>query len=220
VKPAPRSESELLARAAALAGRTVGELAGMLGTGVPPDLRRHKGWTGVLLERALGASAGSRPEPDFVSLGVELKTLPLGANGRPCESTHVCAINLAELNGITWPRSLVRRKLARVLWIPIAAPAGLPAAARRIGAPILWSPSASEEQVLREDWEELVELMATGRLHELDARLGRYLQVRPKAAHGRALTAAHDVDGARGATLPRGFYLRASFTAGILAGAP
>lgn len=214
---APRSEGELLRRAEALAGATVGEVAAGLGASVPRDLRRHKGWAGALVERALGATAGSRPEPDFAHLGIELKTIPLAAHGRPCEATHVCTVNLAEMSGLRWASSHVRRKLARVLWVPLESAPGLALAARRIGAPCLWSPSPAEEQVLREDWEELVELMATGRLHELDARLGRYLQVRPKGANGRALTNAHDVDGVRAATLPRGFYLRATFTGAILA---
>ena len=38
---------------------------------------------------------------------------------------------------------------------------------------------------MREDWEEQVELIATGRLDELDARMGTYLQIRPKAANAR-----------------------------------
>lgn len=215
---APRSEAELMARAGALAGATVGEVAGRLGLAVPRDLRRHKGWAGSLVECALGASAGSRPEPDFAALGIELKTIPVAAHGRPVESTHVCAVNLAELSGLRWSTSHVRRKLARVLWVPLESAPALPLAARRIGNPRLWSPTAAEERVLREDWEELVELMATGRLHELDARLGRYLQVRPKGANGRALTRAHDAAGAAAATLPRGFYLRAAFTRAILDG--
>jgi len=215
---APRSEAELMLRAEALAGATVGEVAARLGLAVPRDLRRHKGWAGTLVERALGASAGSRPEPDFATLGIELKTIPITVHGRPSESTHVCTVNLADLSGLRWTTSSVRRKLARVLWVPLESAPVLPLAARRIGSPRLWSPSAAEEQVLREDWEELIDLMATGRLHELDARLGRYLQVRPKGANGSALTRAHDADGVDAATLPRGFYLRAGFTGAILAG--
>jgi DNA mismatch repair protein MutH len=40
--------------------------------------------------------------------------------------------------------------------------------------------------------------------------------VRPKAANSRSRRVARDEDGARFATLPRGFYLRATFTAGII----
>jgi DNA mismatch repair protein MutH len=110
----------------------------------------------------------------------------------------------------------VRRKLARVLWVPVEAAPAIPLARRRIGTPLLWTPSPAEEAVLQADWEEHMELLATGRLHELDARAGEYLQVRPKAANARALAPAPDEDGAPAATLPRGFYLRPALTRRIL----
>ncbi len=213
---APASEAELLARARALAGRTLGEIAATHAFRLPPDLRGHKGVIGELLEIALGADAGSRPVPDFEHLGIELKSVPLGRDERPCESTHVCAVALGEITGQRWETSTVRRKLARVLWIPVEARSVRALAARRIGYALLWSPSAEEEQVLRRDWEEHVELIATGRLGEIDARMGTWLQVRPKGANRDALVPAHAADGSPRASLPRGFYLRTAFTRRIL----
>ncbi|MEQ8233417.1 MAG: DNA mismatch repair endonuclease MutH [Gammaproteobacteria bacterium] len=218
--PAPRSEAELAARAHALAGVTLGELAASLGVRLPVDLRGHKGFVGELVEAALGADAGSRPVPDFEALGVELKTVPLGANQRPRESTHVCTVSLGELLGQQWADSSVRRKLARVLWVPVEATPSLPLAARRIGAARLWSPTVEDERMLAADWEEHMELLATGRFDAIDGRLGSCLQLRPKAANGAARVAASDADGQPAATLPRGFYLRATFTARILASPP
>ena len=214
--PPPTSENELLARAQACAGLTVGHLAEAQGRPVPRDLRRHKGWLGELLESVLGASAASRPEPDFVVLGIELKTIPVSVDGRPLESTHVCTVAIHDLVGQRWQTSTVRTKLTRVLWIPIEAPSGVALPARRVGAPVLWSPDAAQERVLRADWEEHMELLATGRFDAVDARLGVYLQIRPKAANGRALVSASDSDGVPATTLPRGFYLRPDFTATIL----
>lgn len=213
---APPSEQALLARAERLAGLTLGSLAADLGVPVPPDLRGHKGWTGDLLEAALGATAASRPVPDFEHLGIELKTIPLDTQGRPMESTHVCAVPLEPGAAAPWESSTVRRKLARVLWMPVEGRTDRPPAARRLGRPRLWSPTREQEQVLREDYEEHMELVALGRLDELDARLGTWLQVRPKAAHGRSLTASADARGIPGQTLPRGFYLRAAFTGSLL----
>ncbi len=42
----------------------------MAGLQIPKDLKRDKGWIGMLLELWLGASAGSKPEQDFAALGV------------------------------------------------------------------------------------------------------------------------------------------------------
>lgn len=64
----PASEAELLAQAQQLSGYTLGELAALAGMVTPKDLKRDKGWIGVLLEIWLGASAGSKPEQDFAAL--------------------------------------------------------------------------------------------------------------------------------------------------------
>ncbi|HBV39369.1 MAG TPA: DNA mismatch repair protein MutH, partial [Erwinia sp.] len=90
----PENETALLERARQLAGFTLGELALRAGLTIPPDLRRDKGWVGMLLERYLGASAGSKPEQDFAEIGVELKTIPIDAQGRPLETTFVCVAPL------------------------------------------------------------------------------------------------------------------------------
>lgn len=204
----------------ALGGCHVGELAARYDKTLPRDLRRHKGVVGELLELALGASAGSRPVPDFEHLGIELKSIPLGRDLRPLESTHVCTVAADDLARQSWMTSTVRRKLTRVLWMPVEGTRDIPLEKRRVGRAVLWSPSAADEAVLRADWEEHMELIATGRQAELDGRLGTYLQVRPKAANGVARQISSDATGVTTPILPRGFYLRAAFTVRILEGAP
>lgn len=215
--PPPESERELLRNAAAVAGLTVGELAGRLGWTLPAEPRRAKGFVGQLVEAALGASAGSLPEPDFQRIGVELKTVPVDAAGQPVESTYVCTVPLEPgAAAPSWEASNVRRKLARVLWLPVEAPAEQPARERRLGSAVLWSPSPEEEGVLRADWEELMDLVMTGRVARVTAHQGTCLQVRPKAADSRARRRGVDEGGRAVRTLPRGFYLRPSFTAALL----
>jgi DNA mismatch repair protein MutH len=214
---APKSETELLERARALSGMTLGELSNRRGVVVPPELRRAKGWAGALLERQLGATSASRAEPDFADLGIELKSLPVDRSGHPVESTFVCSIPLTEIGEVEWESSWVRRKLARVLWVPIEGERAIPPSERRIGEPLLWSPSPNEERDLRFDWEELVGLIGLGDVEAVTGHRGRYLQVRPKAAHGRVRRLGVDRAGARLLALPRGFYLRTVFTAHLLA---
>ena len=214
--PAPGSEVELLARADALAGRVLGEVAAEYALAVPATIRRGKGWTGIVIEHALGADAGSRPEPDFRLICVELKTIPIGPNRRPLESTYVCTVPLAGGAAPNWRDSNVRRKLARVLWVPFEGDRSIALPDRRIGAPLLWSPSRDEELALAGDWETLMDRIMLGRVEEISAREGECLQIRPKAANAAARRLAIGASGAREPTLPRGFYLRASFTAAIL----
>ncbi|WP_375057044.1 DNA mismatch repair endonuclease MutH [Zobellella sp. DQSA1] len=213
----PSSIDALVTRAEQLAGLPLGELARRLVIEVPPHLRRDKGWIGQLLELALGASAGSKPEQDFPELGVELKTLPIDSNGKPLETTFVCVAPLTDIAGLRWEYSNVRNKLSRVLWIPVLGERGVAPADRIIGQPLLWEPSEEEERLLRQDWEEIMELISLGRVREITARHGQVLQLRPKAANGRALTEAVGRQGQPIMTLPRGFYLKTGFTAALLA---
>lgn len=213
---APRSEHELLARAEALSGLSVAALARRLKRDTPRDLRRAKGWVGELIEQTLGAASGSLPLPDFPEFAIELKTIPVKQDGRPKESTHVCTVPLVNNAGLSWEHSLVKHKLTRVLWVPVQGENRIPLGARRIGSPLLWSPTPAQEQVLWQDWEELMEMVSLGRFDQLTAYHGKYLQIRPKAANGAALTQGVDDTGQPILTLPRGFYLRTSFTEEIL----
>ncbi|MDO6543325.1 DNA mismatch repair endonuclease MutH [Photobacterium sanguinicancri] len=213
----PQTEQELLSRAQALAGLTLGELAAQAGIIPPPDLRRDKGWVGQLLEWHLGASAGSKPVPDFIELGIELKTIPIGYHGRPLETTFVCVAPLIGLHGLNWENSHIRHKLAKVLWVPVEGERDIPLADRHVGSPLLWQPSEEEESQLRQDWEELMDMIVLGQVEHITAKHGEVLQLRPKAANNKALTEAYGANGQPIKTLPRGFYIKTHFTAAILA---
>ena len=215
----PADEGELVARAAALEGRTLGEIAAQVGLSVAGATLRTKGKAGEVVERALGATGRSAAVPDFPALGVELKTIPVGSDGRPRESTFVCAFSLVEADRAEWSTSWVRRKLSCVLWMPVLTPAGSAVADRRLGRARLWRPTPAQEAVLAADFEAIMGLVGIGRVEALDARLGRWLQARPKAAHGRVRTLAYGPDDERLEALPRGFYLRTRFTGAILADA-
>ncbi|MGB8221239.1 MAG: DNA mismatch repair endonuclease MutH [Polyangiales bacterium] len=213
----PGSEPELLTRAWEVAGLTLGELGERVGVEMPAESARAKGIAGQILEKVLGASAASRAEPDFVGLGIELKTIPLDALGKPRESTFVCSISLAAMADTDWERSTVLKKLRRVLFVPIEAASATPLRSRRVGRAYLWAPTTAEKRRLRTDWERLANMIAAGEVDQITGHLGEVLQVRPKAASGRSRRRAPDEEGAVQWTMPRGFYLRPSFTEAVLA---
>ncbi|HHF1962041.1 TPA: DNA mismatch repair endonuclease MutH [Haemophilus influenzae] len=212
----PQTLEQLLSQAQSIAGLTFGELADELHIPVPPDLKRDKGWVGMLLEHALGATAGSKAEQDFSHLGVELKTLPINAEGYPLETTFVSLAPLVQNSGVKWENSHVRHKLSCVLWMPIEGSRHIPLRERHIGAPIFWKPTAEQERQLKQDWEELMDLIVLGKLEQITARIGEVMQLRPKGANSRAVTKGIGKNGEIIDTLPLGFYLRKEFTAQIL----
>ncbi len=212
----PKSQNELLARCEALAGKTLGQVAAQLKLPVPVDLQRHKGWVGSLLEKALGADAGNLAEPDFVALGIEMKTLPLNANGLPKESTYVCTVAMHQTGEVNWQNSWVRRKLSHVLWVPIEADNSIPLAERYIGQAWLWRPTPVQESCLQRDWEELMDRIVLGEQDEITGLEGEYLQLRPKAAHSRVVAKGISDTGTTQQINPKGFYLRTQFTRQLL----
>ncbi len=212
----PGTERDLLARARALAGHPIGAVAERHAVPIA-DLRRSKGWVGRLLEIALGATAASRGAPDFELLGIELKTVPVDAAGRPKESTFVCSAPLDSMGELRWEDSPVREKLAKVLWVPIEADPTIPLPCRRIGTPLLWSPAPGEEEALRLDWEEFAERVGAGEVEAITAHMGHHLQIRPKGANAHAARWGINEEGDPIRTLPRAFYLRSAFVREILA---
>ncbi|MDP3560445.1 MAG: DNA mismatch repair endonuclease MutH [Legionellaceae bacterium] len=195
-----------------LAGITLAELALLAGLPLPLNMTQGKGFLGMALERVLGTTAGNASLPDFHHLGIELKTLPIGTNHKPLESTYVTMVPLKIDQACQWRASICYHKLQKVLFVPFEGDRDIPFAVRRLGAGFLWSPSAEEEAVLENDWREIMDYIIAGRIDEIDARMGLYLQVRPKAAHGKVLTWTWNEQGEKVQTLPRGFYLRSCFT--------
>lgn len=208
----PENEDELLRRARALCGMTLTELGTRLQYLPEGDPVRSKGRSGMLLEVALGTSAGGLSAPDFLELGIELKTIPTSAEGRPRESTFVCHIDLKTADRAEWETSPARKKLQRVLFVPIVHRDG----ERHIGSPMLWSPTDAQESILRDDFESLMGEIGAFGIEGITAHMGRWLQIRPKARDGSVRTLAYGDEGVPLATVPRGFYLRTLFTGAIL----
>jgi DNA mismatch repair protein MutH len=213
-----RELGALLRHAQALVGVTLGELADGLGLPIPVGSVRTKGWSGQIVERELGVSTSGLPGPDFASLGIELKTVPVDGSLAPLESTAVCHIDPVGIAAESWESSAVRRKLARVLFIALevlrrSAPVG----DRRVIGVALWRPSAEEERLLRDDFELFIrEYFRLGRGAEITGHQGQALQVRPKGRNAADRRAAFGPDGRPVQIGRSGFYLRPAFVGRIL----
>lgn len=211
----PQNIQELQTRCSQLAGRTIHSIAQELNLTIPKNLLHAKGWVGQLIETYLGTSAGNKALPDFPNLGIELKTIPVDRNTKPLESTYVCTVQTNQ-NVLYWRDSWVYQKLRQVLWVPILATPDLAIMNRVIGTPILWQMSEAIEEILRIDWEELMEMLELGHGKTLSAKFGTYLHIRPKAANSNVLINYVDEAGNNTKIVPKGFYLRSEFTARIL----
>lgn len=212
----PKDIEELKKRCRKISGKTIKHLASQLNISIPNSLHFTKGLLGQIFEIYLGTNASTKSLPDFVHLGIELKTLPLNEHNKAAESTYVCTASLHHENTFIWEKSRVKQKLSHVLWVPILAHKKTPIEERIIGTPFLWQPNKEEESILKRDWEELSNMLNCGDVENLSAKYGQYLQIRPKAANSRVLIDSLDKYGNQIKVVPKGFYLRARFTNQIL----
>jgi DNA mismatch repair protein MutH len=210
------NQTELYQKALELSGLTVFQLAQVLNLSPPSGLVTAKGWLGQAIELYLGAQSGCLPVPDFPSLKIELKTIPINQKGQVIESTYVTTLPLMNHKQFIWHESTCYKKLQKVLWIPVEGDKNIPFLQRRIGQAILWSPSDEQYQILKSDWEHIVDWVLMGKIEQINGSIGKYLHVRPKAAHSRVLTKSFDQEGQIIQTLPRGFYLRTVLTQQIM----
>jgi DNA mismatch repair protein MutH len=216
----PDALQALLDHARALVGVTLAELADGLGLPEPVGSVTTKGWPGQIIERELGGGEGSVRGPDFASLGVELKTVPVDGALAPRESTAVCQIDPIAISGESWETSYVRHKLAQVLFVGLEVPDGTPSVGdRRVVAVRLWSPAPAEDSLLRADFELFVRgYFRQGRGAEITGHQGVALQVRPKGRNAEDRRQAFGPDGAPVRIGKCGFYLRPSFVGPIVRG--
>ena len=214
--PPPRTIEELNERLQQIAGVTLAELAKQAQVPLPISPLHGKGFQGELIERFLGASAPGLPIPDFPELDIELKTVPVDEKYRPLESTFICYAPLNDIKARQFENSILFHKISRVLFVFVVAPRHFNYEERYVAGFRYWSPSLEEAKLIREDFEELYEMVATGHVDDITARMGTVIQMRPKAADGKALTDCPGPDGAVIKVRPRGFYMRRSFMEGLL----
>lgn len=202
----------LLHRARRLAGVDVKDLMD-----ADAAISPGKGGVGQHIERALGLSPRF-DEVDDPESGVEVKTLPVAFRGDVAtvqQGTFVTSASTDSLLAESWSTSRVRRKLSRVLFVPIVEVGDRPSVdgdrapmQQLVGTAFLWSPPPDVSAQLRADWEDLSDLVARGLGFAVTARRGVYLQLRPKAPDAQYVRRARVVDDDDVLLRPQGFYLR------------
>ncbi|MGN0902649.1 MAG: DNA mismatch repair protein MutH [Succinivibrio sp.] len=212
VVKSPESFEELIENLNLITGKSVTELASMANAAVPISPLHGKGFTGELIESLLGASANNLPIPDFPNLGLELKTLPVDNDLVPLESTFFCHAPLTNIRKLTFENSALFHKVQRILFVLINANREDDFSKRFIKGYFFYAPDHNEMATIKNDFDELYEMIRVGNVDKINARFGKIMQLRPKAANGKALTDCVGPDGSMIKTRPRGFYMRRSFT--------
>ena len=176
---------------------------------------QHKGLAGHLIERALGVTNSSLPQPDLPEWGIEIKTIPITAQGMPLEHTFINKISLP-FDESSFEKSSTWLKMKKILWVPLIGERSCIGLEKIIGNPFLWTPDHQTAEQLREDWYEITAYLRLGEYYSITSHLGEYLHVRPKAANSSEKIHLL-INGHLQNILPIGFYLRKTLTSMLIA---
>lgn len=215
--PSPTSKEELTYRLKLIMGRSLGELAALAQVEVPHNIMGAKGFAGQIIEVFLGAHARNLSVPDFMELGIELKTISLSYDLSLKESTYICMADLKAQRFIPFYESSLYHKLKSLLFVLVLAPPELPLVQRPILGYFFYQPTKSELALIESDYNEFNELICSGQSAAITGSMGSVIQMRPKALNSKVTTLVRDERGNLIATTPKGYYLRADFMRSLVA---
>lgn len=207
----PIDYQELYHRLDNILGQNVTSLAQMLNIKLDHNNTKIKGYLGQMLELYLGADGSNKADVDFSNLDLELKTISTDENLKPLESPFICSCKLFALDQIDFYQSLLYRKVKKILFVLISGKKHEYLGNKIIKAYFIFTPNAKQLAIIKQDYDELMHYICTGRCNEINATLGTIIQMRPKAANGQIVTSYLDANGTLSYTRPRGFYMRRAF---------
>jgi DNA mismatch repair protein MutH len=140
---------------------------------------KNKGKIGNIIEsHGFGIKNNSEARPDFETLGIELKVLPLKRLGNRSltvkERTKICLINYKKLIEETWESSHARNKLNRILFVFYEYNSNWPLHSTILEY-LLYTLEMSEEPLIQSDWERTKNLVKNGYAHTLSEAQNRIL---------------------------------------------
>jgi DNA mismatch repair protein MutH len=210
--PRSASEVDILARAAHLDGRTLGELEDVTRSALGTS---GKGSAGHIVERFFGIRQNSLSEPDFLAAGIELKVVPVirtSKGQRIKERTFITMIDYLTLPSESWDAAHLRSKLDLLLIYYEHLP-GQPVEAYPVLRRIRWKPDRDLTSLLRHDWEAIKAKVDAGLAEDLTESEGYILSACTKGPGGGALRSQPFSDVKAPA---RAFALKPSFTLNLL----
>jgi len=174
-------------RAQALVGRRLDQL----GTGIPlvaPPSAQNKGLVGRVIEAYFGIRPNSRSEADFAALGIELKTVPIrisDGEARAKERVSIGMIDFEALKHERWETAHVRSKLDHILFVFVRWEELRPVGYFEVLRAGLWRPDLATLAVMKDDWERVRDLAASGRADQVSESLSAVLGAATKGpGHG------------------------------------
>jgi DNA mismatch repair protein MutH len=183
----PSDKQSILAYAEKLVGRTLREA-------IDGDATAAKGkgrFGAVLEEYYFGYKPNSRPEPDFAKAGLELKSTPSRQKGRKLRAKERLSLGMIDYMAIeteTWEDSSLRKKNQYLLLVVYLYEPDKSFLDYTIKHVRLWEFPAEDLEIIRDDWERIIDKVRQGLAHEISCGDTLYLEAAPKGANSQDLT--------------------------------
>lgn len=217
----PSSRDSILAYAEKLIGRTLRDVLGEDAADI--NLSSNKGGIGTALERGyFGYEPNSRSEPDFVEADLELKATPLKVvRKKQLVAKERLALGMIDYMTIVseeWDceRNSFRKKnshLLLIFYLHEAAKSPLDFVVKKVR---LWDFPPEDLEIIRQDWETIVEKVRRGLAHELSEGDTLYLSACTKSSDSTKRTRQPYSDIP---AKPRAYSLKASYMNSIISDA-
>ncbi|MBN1192815.1 MAG: DNA mismatch repair protein [Coriobacteriia bacterium] len=182
----PADRASIVAYAERLVGHSLREVLDTLPEVI--DFYSHKGGFGTALERHyFGYEPNNRPEPDFATAGVELKATPLRRSGKRLVAKERLVLGMIDYMTIVaeeWESSSFLRKNAHLLLVFYLHEEGSDPRDFIVKIVRLWEFPEADLEVIRDDWQRIVDKVRQGRAHEISEGDTLYLAACTKGATG------------------------------------
>lgn len=211
LKPAEGFEDAVLQRLESYEGRTLAEVAKLLG--VP--ISKAKSAAAILVRRAIGVLDEKALIREFKERGIQIKIVPLSPAGRPYEAMSFPKFNHMEVWKEEWEESDLLQQLDRMLVVPLVRAERKTPKERQVwGRAFFWSPSADQLNGIECEWRDYCRRIQAGEANKLPgASQTRYIHVRPHARDSRDTELAPRV----GQVVKKCFWLNQDFIARVVA---
>ncbi len=203
-------ESRVLQELRRFRGLTLADIARELKT----TLDGGKSAAAVLVRQAIGVSDNRARIREFEERGIRVKTIPLSPKGVAYEAMSFPRFDHMRVADETWEDSELLSNLQRLLIVPLVRDKRASSKDTQVwGTPFFWTPTPSEFDGIRKEWEDYVARIARGDAERLPpASATKYIHVRP---HGRDSSDTEEAPSV-GHVPKKCFWLNSEYTAKIV----
>jgi DNA mismatch repair protein MutH len=168
-------EKEIILKLKLLEDLTLGEVAKKFDINVP----NGKNAAATIIKKSIGFKNVNSRIKEFEQLGIQVKTISTRKSDfKPWEAVSFPTFKLKELvkeqwdegideeEGLTWERCSFKEEINRILFIPILKneKEGVPTDEKVIGKAFFWSPSSTELEIIKKEWENYIDEINNGKV--------------------------------------------------------